>query len=114
MLNHKGKKQSAQPILDNVKKEMAVPRMAKSARITVRNLDRAQVPEPPTTLMSGIVDMIIPADGSSQPEKVEIAIQEADDGYRRLRIENSLTDQNGEEVMLKKGAHVEVTVKEKT
>jgi hypothetical protein len=30
--------------------------------------------------------------------------------YRDLRIENTLTDEHGDEVKLKKGAHVEVTV----
>jgi len=30
--------------------------------------------------------------------------------YRNLRIENSLTDQHGDEMKLKKGAHVEVAV----
>jgi len=30
--------------------------------------------------------------------------------YRDLRIENSLTDEHGDEVGLKKGAHVDVTI----
>jgi hypothetical protein len=30
--------------------------------------------------------------------------------YRDLRIENVLTDEHGDDVKLKKGAHVEVTV----
>ncbi len=34
----------------------------------------------------------------------------ADRRYRDLRIENSLTNEHGDEVRLKKGAHVEVTV----
>jgi hypothetical protein len=43
------------------------------------------------------------------PEKAQISIA-GDYGYRDLRIENSLTDEHGDEVKLKKGAHVEVTV----
>ena len=42
-------------------------------------------------------------------DKAQISI-EGDHGYRDLRIENSLTDEHGDEVKLKKGAHVEVTV----
>ena len=34
----------------------------------------------------------------------------ADAQYRDLRIENSLTDEHGDDVKLKKGAHVQVTV----
>jgi hypothetical protein len=40
----------------------------------------------------------------------KIAIEGADHRYRDLRIENSLGDEHGDEVRLKKGAHVEVTV----
>jgi hypothetical protein len=47
------------------------------------------------------------------PEKAQISI-EGDDGYRDLRIENSLTDEHGDDVKLKKGADVEVTVQRKT
>lgn len=46
----------------------------------------------------------------SEPEKAQIAIEGTDDLYWEIRIENSLTDENGEEVRLKKGAEVEVTV----
>jgi NADPH-dependent 2,4-dienoyl-CoA reductase/sulfur reductase-like enzyme len=34
----------------------------------------------------------------------------ADELYREIRIENSLTNENGDEVRLKKGAEVEITV----
>jgi hypothetical protein len=60
--------------------------------------------------MPGTVDKIIPSPGPSQPEKAEIAVEGADHGYRDLRIENALTNEHGEDVKLKKGAHVEVTV----
>jgi hypothetical protein len=39
----------------------------------------------------------------------EIAI-EGEPRYRELRVENSLTDEHGDEVKLEKGGHVEVTV----
>jgi hypothetical protein len=43
-----------------------------------------------------------------KPEKAQIVVKGADD--RDLRIETTLIDENVDEVRLKKGAHVEVTV----
>lgn len=83
--------------------------MSKSAKIAERNLDSARVPEQPSATMPGTVDKIIPP-LRSRPEKAQIAIDRADRRYRDLRIENSLIDENGDEVKLKKGTHVEVTV----
>jgi len=45
-----------------------------------------------------------------QPEKANIAVDGADHRHRDLRIENTLTDEHGDDVRLKKGTHVEVTV----
>jgi len=94
----------------SVKKEMAKPRMARSARIAEQNLDTARIPEQPRTIVPGIVEKIIPSPRPSQPEKAQITVDEADRGYSDLRIENTLTDENGDDVRLKKGAHIEVTV----
>jgi hypothetical protein len=41
--------------------------------------------------------------------KAQISIK-GETGYRKLRIENSLTDEHGDEVKLEKGTPVEVTV----
>jgi hypothetical protein len=54
--------------------------------------------------------LIIPSPGPSRPEKAQIAVDGPDHRYRDLRIENTLTDEHGDEVRLKKGAHVQVTV----
>jgi hypothetical protein len=54
------------------------------------------------------VDKIIPIRHPNRPEKAQIVVKGADD--RDLRIENTLIDENGDEVRLKKSAHVEVTV----
>ena len=59
---------------------------------------------------AGTVDKIIVSPQPNEPEKAQISIEGADDLYKEIRIENSLTDENGEEVSLKKGAEVEVTV----
>jgi hypothetical protein len=45
-----------------------------------------------------------------QPGKAQIAVDGADHRYRNLRIENTLTDEHGDDVRLEKGASVEVTV----
>ena len=89
---------------------MAKPRMARSARIAGLNLDTARIPEQPSATMPGTVDKIIPSLRPSQPEKAQIAVHGADHRYRDLRIENTLTDEHGDDVKLKKGARVEITV----
>lgn len=110
MVHSNRKKESSNATLAAVKKEMAKPRMAKSARIMELNLDIARIPEQPSTTMLAAVDKIIPSKRSSQPEKAQIAVDGADDRYRVLRIENTLTDEHGDDVRLKEGDHVDVTV----
>jgi hypothetical protein len=110
MLHKKAKKETRRATRASVKKEMAKPRMARSARIAELNMDTSRKAEPPSTTMLGVVDKIIPSPRPSQPEKAQIAVHEADHEYRDLRIENTLTDEHGDDVRLKKGAHVEVTV----
>ncbi len=89
---------------------MAKPRMAKSARIADRELDTSRIAERPSTTMPGTVDKIFASRTRRKPEKAQIGVDGAGRRYRKLRIENSLTDEHGDEVKLKKGAHVEVTV----
>ena len=110
MLHKKTKKEPGNATRASVRKEMAKPRMARSARIAELNLDTARIPEQPSATMPGTVDKIIPSPRPSQPEKAQIAVDGADHRYRDLRIENTLTDEHGDDVKLKKGAHVEVTV----
>ena len=67
--------------------------------------------EKPSVTLPGIVEKIITPPDPSEPEKAQINIEEgADPLYKEIRIENTLTDENGNEVKLKKGAKVEVTV----
>ena len=110
MLHKKANRKPGNAIRDSVRKEMAKPRMARSARIAELNLDTARIPERPSATMLGTVDKIIPPSRPIQPEKAQIAIDGAGQRYRDLRIENTLTDENGDDVRLKKGAHVMVTV----
>jgi hypothetical protein len=66
--------------------------------------------EKPNVTLPGKVEKIIESEGPNDPEKAEISIEGGDPLYQELRIENSLTDENGDEVRLKKGAEVHVTV----
>ena len=64
----------------------------------------------PNVTLPGKVEKIIESLRPSEPGKAQISIEGADTLYREIRIENSLTDKNGDEVHLKKNAEVEVTV----
>jgi hypothetical protein len=113
MLRKKAKTAGKEPgdaLRASVKREMAEPRMAKSARTMERTLDRGRIPVRPNTTMSGTVDKIIPSRSRRRPEEAQIGVDNAVRRHRDLRIENSLTDEHGDEVKLKKGAHVEVTI----
>jgi hypothetical protein len=57
------------------------------------------------------VEKIMKSPVPGVPEKAQIAVQGGDDLYREIRIENKMTDNNGDEVRLKEGAEVEVAVK---
>jgi hypothetical protein len=109
MLHRKNKKELGDATRASVKREMAKPRIARSARIAELSLDAARVPERPSTTMYGTVDKIIPSPGPSQPEQANIIVDVPDKRYRNLRIDNTLTDEHGDDVSLKKGAQVEVT-----
>jgi hypothetical protein len=110
MLHRKGKKEPGNALMIGIKKEMAKPRMARSARITEMKLDTARIPEQPSSTVSGTVNKIIPSPGPSQPEKAQIAVDGSANRNRDFRIENTLTDEHGDDVRLKKGAQVDVTV----
>lgn len=71
---------------------------------------QARTPEQPSATMAGTVDKIIPSPRPSQPEQAQIAVDGAAHLYRDLRIDNTFTDEHGDDVKLKKGAHVDVTV----
>jgi hypothetical protein len=110
MLRKKTRKEANDSTRASVKREMAKPRMAKSARVTGLNLDIARIRGQPTAIMPGIVDKIIPPPHRSQLEKAQIGIDGADRRYRDLRIENTFVNEHGDDVRLKKGDHVELTI----
>ena len=102
------KKETYEATQVSVTKEMAEPRMARSARIAELKLDTSRRPEPASVTVPGTVNKIIPPSAARKPEKAQIAV----DGSERteIRIENALTDEHGDDVKLKKGAQVDVTV----
>jgi len=65
----------------------------------------------PSVTLPGTVEKIIKPPQPNNPEKAQIVIEGADEMYREIRIENTLTAKNGAEVVLKEGAAVDVTVK---
>jgi hypothetical protein len=81
-----------------IQKQIDQPRISKSARIAELNLDVARISEPASTIMPGTVEKLIPSLRPNRPEKAQIGVDWADLGYRSLRIENSLTDEHGDEV----------------
>ena len=67
-------------------------------------------PEKPSVTLPGTVEKIIKPPVPDLPEKAQISVEGADDLYKEIRVENSLTNEKGEEVKLKEGAKVEVTL----
>ena len=67
-------------------------------------------PDKVALTLPGTVEKVIPPFHPSMPEKAEVSVEGADELYREIRVENTLTDQNGNEVSLKPGAQVEVTI----
>jgi len=65
-----------------------------------------------SAVLPAVVEKIIKL--PHEPEKAQVAVEGGDDLYRKLRIENTLIDENGREVSLKPGAEVEVTVEANT
>jgi uncharacterized protein YfaS (alpha-2-macroglobulin family) len=67
--------------------------------------------EKPSATLPGTVEKIIKSPLPSEPEQAQIALEGADQLYKEIRIENTLTDESGQEVRLKPGAKVQVIVR---
>jgi hypothetical protein len=72
--------------------------------------DEDRPDEKAAVTLPGTVEKIIPPITPNQPEKAQIAVEGAEDLYREIRVENTLQDESGNEVALKKGAKVDVTI----
>ena len=69
------------------------------------------MPNKAETTLPGSVERVVKSRIPGVPEKAEIAVEGADHLYKEIRIENTLTNERGQEVHLKPGAKVEVTIK---
>ena len=72
--------------------------------------DSENISEKPSVTLPGKVEKIIPGVVPAMPDKAQIAVEGADDLYKEIRVENTLQDEDGKPVALKKGAEVEVTI----
>jgi len=79
-----------------------------SGKTNDKDEDRAE--EKAAVTLSGTVEKIIPAITPNQPEKAQITVEGAEDLYKEIRVDNTLQDESGNEVALKKGAKVDVTI----
>jgi hypothetical protein len=73
-------------------------------------MDSREESDKPSTTLPGTVEKIITPIDPQAADTAEIAIEGAEDLYREIRIENTLKDEKGEEVGLKEGAPVDVTI----
>ena len=64
--------------------------------------------------MRGRVQQVLEPISLRDLEKAEISIDEADELYREIRVENTLTDEHGETVRLKPGAEIDVVLEADT
>jgi organic radical activating enzyme len=60
--------------------------------------------------ISGLVDKIIVSQFPNEPGKAQITVAGGDPLYQELRIVSAVTKENGEDVSLKEGQNVMVTV----
>jgi hypothetical protein len=75
------------------------------------NADKKSVGnENASVALHAVVEKIVKPIIPGAPEKAQVVIDEADDLYKEIRIVNTLKDAAGEEVKLKEGAEVNVTV----
>ncbi|HEY6467870.1 MAG TPA: hypothetical protein VIY69_17845 [Candidatus Acidoferrales bacterium] len=110
MTDKRNRKDPATALRASIAKELAAPRMTKSAKMATLRQDTARVPVQPSMSMPGTVEKVILSSRPGQREKIQIGVDGADTGYRDLRIENILIDEHGDDVTLQKGAAVELTV----
>jgi len=78
--------------------------------MSVKAKDAENSTEKATVTLPGTVEKIIHSIDPEEPDKAQIAVEGAEELYREIRIDNTLQDEAGNEVCLKKGAEVEVTI----
>jgi hypothetical protein len=64
----------------------------------------------PSTTLPGSVEKIIEPIDPREPEKAQINIEGGEGLYREILVNNTLKDEKGEEVAIKEGVPVDVTI----
>jgi CheY-like chemotaxis protein len=64
----------------------------------------------PSVTLPGTVDRLVRSPFPNEPDKAQIAVNGGDELYRELRIPTGLKNENGGDVDLKLGGHVEPTI----
>jgi hypothetical protein len=72
--------------------------------------EESVAPENASVTLPGTVEKVIKSPDPSEPDKAQIVVEGADELYREIRIDNTLQNEKGEEVALKPGTDVDVTV----
>jgi hypothetical protein len=78
--------------------------------VKIKDQDGRRTEEKATVTLTGTVEKIISPISPNQPEKAQVTVEGAEDLYKEIRVENTLQDESGNEVALKKGAKVAVTI----
>jgi len=73
-------------------------------------MDSSEEKDKPSTTLPGTVEKIIKPIVPGKPDKAQIEVEKGEHLYREIRIDNVLKDEKGEEVALKEGAPVDVTI----
>jgi len=60
--------------------------------------------------LRGKVQKVIKPMLPHEHDKIEISVEDADDLYREIRVENVVEDENGEKARLKPGAEIDVVL----
>jgi hypothetical protein len=72
--------------------------------------EESRTPETVSVTLPGVVEKVIKSPDPDKPDKAHIVVEGAPELYREIRIDNALQNEKGEDVALKPGAEVDVTV----
>src|SRR5579885_3624363 len=84
--------------------------MKKGKSDSMKHKGKKNSGEKPVLELPGTVEKVIQPINPNEAEKVQIAIEGADELYKEIRVENTLKDPSGDDVCLTPGAEVDVKV----
>ncbi len=70
----------------------------------------AQYEDKSKKILHGTVNRIIKSPDPSEAEKAEIVVDDAEQLYREIRVDNTVSDESGASGKLKEKAHVDVII----